>query len=82
MEAIPSTKATDAVREQTTAEWLEGIPPVRQIAVSIASRSFLRRLVSKKTNIFRSWAVKRLEVVDKNIVFSNKSFRDAAFNIV
>jgi hypothetical protein len=37
LDDIPSIIPVDVVSEHTIAEWLDGIPPVRQIAVSIAS---------------------------------------------
>jgi hypothetical protein len=46
-EEIPSLIPVEVVREHTTAEWLDGIPPVRQIAVSIASNGFLCLWVNK-----------------------------------
>jgi hypothetical protein len=42
-DCIPSKKATDAAMEDTSAEWLDGIPPVRQIIVSTISRTLLLR---------------------------------------
>ena len=45
VEFIPSEKATAVVKDATIQEWLEGIPPVRQIRVERISPNvcFLER---------------------------------------
>jgi hypothetical protein len=74
---IPSEKATAAVKEDTRAEWLEGIPPVRQIMVSKISRALLRRL-NITTAAFTICAINQLEIADKKMGFSKKAFNEAA----
>jgi hypothetical protein len=78
----PSVTPTDVVREQTIAEWLEGIPPVRQIAVSTASRTLLFLRVETEIIIFKSWETHRLEMADRKITFSNRDFNAAAATII
>jgi hypothetical protein len=80
-EDVPSVRPTDVVREQTIAEWLEGIPPVRQIAVSKASRTLLFLRVETEMIIFNSWDTQRLETADRKITFSNKDLNAAAATI-
>jgi hypothetical protein len=78
-EEKPSAKATEVAREVTTAEWLEGMPPVRQTITSISSRLFFLRPLSRKITAFSSWAIKRLETVDRNITFSNRALSEDVF---
>lgn len=44
---MPSVRPVDVVSEHTIAEWLDGIPPVRHIAVSTASQGFLCLLTNR-----------------------------------
>jgi hypothetical protein len=61
--------------EETRAEWLEGIPPVRQITVSRISRALLLRL-KVTTAAFKIWAINQLETADKKTGFSKKAFKE------
>jgi hypothetical protein len=50
----PSEKATEVVIDATRAEWLEGIPPVRQIKLSMASLGLFRFERSNSIIVFIS----------------------------
>jgi hypothetical protein len=63
--------------ELTSAAWLEGIPPVRQITVSNTSLT-LRRRPSSITTVLISWAINQLKRDDKKTGFSKKAFNGAA----
>jgi hypothetical protein len=80
-EDTPSVMPAEVAREQTSAEWLEGIPPVLQTAVSIASRTLLFLRVETEMIIFKSWEMHRLEMADRKIIFSNNDFNAVAATI-
>ena len=63
----------DVQREQTTAAWLEGIPPVLHVITSNSSLVFLRRLFKIKIMPFNTWEIKRLETVDKKTLFPKRA---------
>jgi hypothetical protein len=78
LELIPSRKATDAAIEETTAAWLEGIPPVRQAIVSSSSLPLRLCPRSRTITALRSWAKNQLEREDKKMGFSIKALTDSA----
>jgi hypothetical protein len=82
LDDMPSERPVDVVKAQTTAEWLEGIPPVRQIAVSIASLELLFLWDTKYKTIFVICVKHRLETVDKKIVFVIREWKALATAIV
>jgi hypothetical protein len=69
---MPSVKATEAVMEATRAEWLEGMPPVRQIRLSRVSLGLIRLDRKSRIIVFTSWARNQLVTEDKKMGFSNK----------
>jgi hypothetical protein len=77
-EFIPSLKATEAVIADTKAEWLEGIPPVRQAIVARISRPLRRGDLRIVTTALSDWEKSQLDMADKNIGFSKKALSDSA----
>jgi len=77
---MPLTKATEVQSELTSAAWLEGIPPVRQIRISTNSRDFFLRRFIKYRMLLSNWAVHRLHIEDKKILFSIKALNEADFD--
>ena len=75
-DAIPSTKAMEVHKELTTAAWLDGIPPVRQISISTSSRFFFLRPLRICIIPFITWAPHRLKTVDKKIIFSKRDLNE------
>jgi len=73
---MPLTKAIDVQSELTSAAWLEGIPPVRQIRISTSSRDFLLLRLNKNKMLLSIWAVHRLHIEDKKILFSNSALNE------
>jgi SpoU rRNA methylase family enzyme len=78
LEPIPSLIAMDVAIEQTSAAWLEGIPPVRQAMVSSNSRLLLLFDLSSAIIALTSWARNQLVTADKNIGFSTKALTCSA----
>jgi hypothetical protein len=74
---IPSAKAIEVVIAQTTAEWLDGIPPVRQKVITTSSLGFPLRPPSRNIKVFRSWAMHKLDAVDKNTGLTNRALRES-----
>jgi hypothetical protein len=72
LDCMPSVKATEAVMEATRAEWLEGMPPVRQIRLSRVSFGRIRFERRSRIIVFTSWARNQLVTEDKKMGFSNR----------
>ena len=83
-EAIPFLNAIAVVTEETNAEWLEGIPPVRQ---NKSSRNCFVLVTEWKISpiiTFSSWLIIQLAKADKNSGLYRKlySCRVNSFSIV
>jgi hypothetical protein len=77
---IPSAKAIEVVIAHTTDAWLDGIPPVRQIVIATSSLGFPLRPPSRNISVFKSWAMHKLDAVDKNTGLNNKALRESDFS--
>jgi hypothetical protein len=74
LEVIPSTNAIEVVKAQTTAEWLDGIPPVLQIVISMRSRVLPFLPLNINIIVFKICAVHKAHNADKNTGFKKRSF--------
>lgn len=66
-ESMPFLKPIVVETEDTRAEWLEGIPPVRQNSISIKCLKDVMLLVNRVINVFRNWLKIQLETAARNI---------------
>jgi hypothetical protein len=70
--------AMDVVTEETSAAWLEGIPPVRQAMVANSSLPLLLLVLSSAITALTNWARNQLVTADKNMGFYTKAFTCSA----
>jgi len=70
LEPKPSLKPTAAASDVTSEEWLEGIPPVLHINVSVISRADLRGALRRPITALISWARNQLTKVERKMGFS------------
>lgn len=70
-ESNPSTKAIEADNETTSAEWLEGIPPVFQSMMNAISFAWSFRRFNTVKSAFITCARKMLNVPERKIGFEN-----------
>jgi len=70
LESSPSLKPTAAAREETREEWLEGMPPVFHINVSVISRADLLGALRRPIKALISWARNQLTKVERKMGFS------------
>jgi hypothetical protein len=66
----------EAARAATIEEWLEGIPPVRHIKISIVALGFFIFDLSRNMIVFTNCATKRLEITERKTGFSIKPIID------
>ena len=70
LELRPSLNPTAAARDATREEWLDGIPPVLHINVSVISRADFRGALRRPITALISWARNQLTKVERKIGFS------------
>jgi hypothetical protein len=76
-EFIPSLKATETAMADTRAEWLEGIPPVRNTKIARISLPFRRGERRMATTALSSCEKNQLDRADKNMGFSKKALSNS-----